>query len=360
MYESYYHFAGKPFQLNPDPAFFYGSRGHRRAMAYLEYGLHQNEGFIVITGEIGAGKTTLVRSLLERLDPKKVVAAQLVSTQIDAEDILRLVAAAFGVSSRNLDKAGLLLALETFLVSTTAAGKRALLIVDEAQNLTPRAVEELRMLSNFQLEDHALLQSFLIGQPEFRAIMQSPEMQQLRQRVIASYHLGPLDSEETRAYILHRLAHVGWKEDPVFEADAFNAIYGHSGGIPRRVNTLCDRVLLAAFLGEQHRIRGEDVAAVIAELREEQLQPADGPGSQTALEGDGSLAHTSIPGGTLVVAPDIAKEIGQLSAGFEYSRMEARVAKLEESVAAMMRLMSHLVRASDKRVRDEVTNSEHG
>lgn len=198
-----------------------------------------------------------MRSLLERLDPKKVVAAQLVSTQIDAEDILRLVAAAFGVPSRNLDKAGLLLALETFLVSTTAAGKRALLIVDEAQNLTPRAVEELRMLSNFQLEDHALLQSFLIGQPEFRAIMQSPEMQQLRQRVIASYHLGPLDSEETKAYILHRLAHVEWKDDPVFEAEAFNAIYGHSGGIPRRINTLCDRVLLAAFLGEQHRIRGK-------------------------------------------------------------------------------------------------------
>ena len=152
MYETFFKLRGKPFQLNPDPAFFYGSRGHRRAMAYLEYGLHQSEGFIVITGEIGAGKTTIVRSLLEQLDPERVVAANIVSTQIDASDMLRMVAAAFGVPSRNLDKAGLLLALETYLVSVAAAGKRALLIVDEAQNLTPAAVEELRMLSNFQLE----------------------------------------------------------------------------------------------------------------------------------------------------------------------------------------------------------------
>lgn len=359
MYESYFHLKGKPFQLNPDPAFFFGSRGHRRAMAYLEYGLHQNEGFIVITGEIGAGKTTLVRSLLERLDPKKVVAAQLVSTQIDAEDILRLVAAAFGVPSRNLDKAGLLLALETFLVSTTASGKRALLIVDEAQNLTPRAVEELRMLSNFQLEDHALLQSFLIGQPEFRAIMQSPEMQQLRQRVIASYHLGPLDSEETRAYVQHRLAHVGWVDDPVFEADAFNAIYGHSGGIPRRINTLCDRIMLGAFLAEQHRITGDDVTSVVAELKEEQIQPADLSFAGGAESGGRQLDSDAIPGGILPVAPAVAREIEQLAGNFDVARMEARLAKLEESVGAMVRLMNHLVRASDQPMRVESSRHEH-
>src|SRR5574340_1713413 len=195
MYESYYGLSGKPFQLNPDPAFFFGSRGHKRAFAYLEYGLHQSEGFIVITGEVGAGKTTLVRSLLQKLDPQKVVAAQLVSTQLDAEDTLRMVAAAFGLPNKAFEKAELLLALEMFLVSITAKGKRALLVVDEAQNLAPRAVEELRMLSNFQLEAHALLQSFLIGQPEFKDTMQSEHMQQLRQRVIASYHLGPMDRE---------------------------------------------------------------------------------------------------------------------------------------------------------------------
>jgi len=224
MYETFFKLSGKPFQLNPDPAFFYGSRGHRRAMAYLEYGLHQSEGFIVITGEVGAGKTTIVRSLLEQLDPAKVVAATIVSTQIDASDMLRMVAGAFGVPSRNLDKAGLLLAIETYLVSLAAADKRALLIIDEAQNLSAAAVEELRMLSNFQLEDHALLQSFLVGQPEFREMMQRAEMQQLRQRVIASYHLGPLDLQETRGYIEHRLRHVGWNEDPRLGARAFTAI----------------------------------------------------------------------------------------------------------------------------------------
>src|SRR5574340_1567276 len=269
MYESYFKLTGKPFQLNPDPAFFYGSRGHRRAMAYLEYGLHQNEGFIVITGEIGAGKTTLVRNLLESLDPGKVVAAQLVSTQVDADDVLRLVAAAFGVPSRNLDKAGLLLALETFLVSITAAGKRALLIVDEAQNLTPRAVEELRMLSNFQLEDHALLQTFLLGQPEFRGILQSPDMQQLRQRVVASYHLGPLDAGETRGYIEHRLHTVGWQGNPGFDEAAFSALHCFAGGIPRRINTTCDRLLLFGFLEEKSHFGEAEVNEVIADLRNE-------------------------------------------------------------------------------------------
>ena len=205
MYESYFGLTGKPFQLNPDPSFYFGSRGHKRAFAYLEYGLYQSEGFIVITGEIGAGKTTIVRSLLEQLDPAKVVAAQLVSTQLDADDLLRAVGAAFGLPVKSLDKAMLLAALEAFLCKLVTEKKRALLVVDEAQNLSPRAVEELRMLSNFQLGDQALLQSFLVGQPELRDIMQSPQMQQLRQRVIASYHLGPLDKAETQGYVEHRL-----------------------------------------------------------------------------------------------------------------------------------------------------------
>ena len=205
MYEKFYGLSGKPFQLNPDPTFYFGSRQHRRAMAYLEYGLHQNEGFIVVTGEVGAGKTTILRSLLDKLDPAQVVAGQLVSTQLDAEDMLRLAASSFGLRTKGVEKSDLLLSLEAFLVSTSQQGKRALLIVDEAQNLTPRAIEELRMLSNFQLETHALLQSFLVGQPEFRRTMQSAEMSQLRQRVIAGCHIGTMDPEETRGYVEHRL-----------------------------------------------------------------------------------------------------------------------------------------------------------
>src|SRR5690242_7698552 len=266
MYETYYGLTGKPFQLNPDPAFFFGSRGHKRAFAYLQYGVYQSEGFIVITGEIGAGKTTIVRSLFEQLDRERVVAAQLVSTQLDADDMLRSVAAAFGLNVRAVDKASLLASLEAFLCKAAVDKRRALLIVDEAQNLTPRAVEELRMLSNFQLGDQALLQSFLVGQPELRAMMQGEQMQQLRQRVIASYHLGPLDKAETQAYVEHRLKHVGWKGDPRFEPACFDLIHVVTGGIPRRINTLCNRLMLAGFLGEKHVFDTGDVQGIAREI----------------------------------------------------------------------------------------------
>ncbi len=349
MYETFFKLRGKPFQLNPDPAFFYGSRGHRRAMAYLEYGLHQSEGFIVITGEIGAGKTTIVRSLLEQLDPERVVAANIVSTQIDAHDMLRMVAAAFGVPSRNLDKAGLLLAIETYLVSITAAGKRALLIVDEAQNLTPAAVEELRMLSNFQLEDHALLQSFLVGQPEFRDIMQRPEMQQLRQRVIASYHLGPLDAQETQAYIEHRLSHVGWANDPSFELDAFSAIYGYSGGIPRRINTLCDRLMLGAYLGERHLIGESDVREVIEELKEEfasaRARPVQTPHFAGASDAGIALQLDALALDRLRASPELAEHAAGLAGNYDLQRIEARLTGLEQSVSATLSVLAQLLQA---------------
>lgn len=341
MYEAHFGLTGKPFQLNPDPSFFYGSRGHRRAMAYLEYGLHQNEGFIVITGEVGAGKTLLVRSLLEKLDPGKIVAANLVSTQIDADDILRLVAASFGVPSKNLSKSDLLLAIEAFLVSTTAQGKRALLIVDEAQNLTQRAVEELRMLSNFQLEDHALLQSFLVGQPEFRTIMQSPEMIQLRQRVIASYHLGPLDSLETQAYVQHRLNCVGWKGNPSFDPEAMQGIFEHSQGIPRRINALCDRVMLAAFLSEQGWISSEIVEQTAAEMREEQVGPESGAGADYGRLTGGMSSAVDLQ--RLLANPQAARTLAEIGPGYDATRIEERLALLERTLSTTLNALTQLI-----------------
>ena len=269
MYEPFYSLTGKPFQLSPDPTFYYGSPVHRRAYAYLEYGLYQGEGFIVITGEIGAGKTTLVRNLLAHLDSRQVAAAHLVSTQLDADDLLRAVAGAFGLQVKNTDKASLLAELESFLRRVAGERKRALLIVDEAQNLTPRAVEELRMLSNFQAGERALLQSFLIGQPELRAILQGQDMQQFRQRIIASYHLGPLDRAETESYIVHRLRQVGWSGDPRLEAGAFDAVYTFTAGIPRRINMVCNRLLLAGFLNEKHVLDIGDVELVAGEIKDE-------------------------------------------------------------------------------------------
>ena len=331
MYESFYGLTGKPFQLNPDPAFFFGSRGHKRAFAYLQYGVHQREGFIVITGDIGAGKTTLVRSLFEQLDRHELVAAQLVSTQLDADDMLRSIAVAFGLPVRAVDKASLLASLEAFLCQLAIDRKRALLVVDEAQNLTPRAVEELRMLSNFQLGDQALLQSFLIGQPELREMMQGTQMQQLRQRVTASYHLGPLDKAETRAYIEHRLAHVGWKDDPRFTSEAFDRIHTASGGIPRRINTLCNRLMLAGFLGEKHVFDADDVQAIAREIRDE-LGPETMLGAVRASPRNESIATNADFAGS-----------GAGSLQQQVRAIEERMERLENTMSAAVDLLHRLL-----------------
>lgn len=267
MYEDFYGLRDKPFALSPDPRFFYASKGHRRAMAYLEYGVQQGEGFIVITGEVGAGKTTMARNLLGGIVDRPLVAAHLVSTRLNAENLLRSVCLAFGIEDPPEQKADQLLELERFLVRIRARGQRALLVVDEAQNLKDEAVEELRMLSNFQGgEGGPLLQSFLLGQPEFRRLLRSENMQQLRQRVIATYHLGPMDQEDTKAYIEHRLAQVGWEHDPSFTEGAWQRIYEYTGGIPRRINTLCDRLLLMGYLEECHEFTIREVQAVIEEI----------------------------------------------------------------------------------------------
>jgi putative secretion ATPase (PEP-CTERM system associated) len=330
MYEAFYGLTGKPFQLNPDPSFYYGSRGHKRAFAYLEYGLYQSEGFIVITGEIGAGKTTIVRSLLEQLDPAKVVAVQLVSTQLDADDLLRAVGTAFGLPVRSVDKAILLASLEAFLCQLAVDKKRALLVVDEAQNLSPRAIEELRMLSNFQLGDQALLQSFLVGQPELRTMMQSTQAQQLRQRVIASYHLGPLDRTETQAYVEHRLRHVGWHDDPAFDPGCFDLIHEFTGGIPRRINTLCNRVLLATYLGERHTVSAADVETIAHEIREE-------------LGADASLAPVAV---APVELPADSAQPTRIDASVwhrHFHHIEERIDRLEATVGAAVDLLHSLL-----------------
>jgi len=331
MYEAFYKLSGKPFQLNPDPSFYFASRGHKRAMSYLEYGLHQGEGFIVITGEIGAGKTTLVRNLFRRVDPHSMVAAQLVSTQLDADDTLRLIAAAFGLKHEDPSKAVLLKRLEEYLLGIHRQGRRALLVVDEAQNLTPRAVEELRMLSNFQTAEKSLLQSFLLGQPEFRYTLQGEGMQQLRQRIIASYHLGPMEAAETRAYIEHRMKTVGWQGDPEFSDDCFEPIYAYTGGIPRKINTLCDRVLLFCYLEDRHKIDADTVQSVINDLKGEMPTLA-------ANEAGGSRGAPRKPG----AGDDRALE-----------QLDRRVSKMERSIVNILKMSRELLSLAQDRRQDK-------
>jgi putative secretion ATPase (PEP-CTERM system associated) len=269
MYAKFYRLNAPPFQLTPDARFFFESSVHRQAMAYLVYGLHHAEGFIIITGEVGAGKTILVDNLLSTIDPVNFITARIVTTQLGGDDLLHLVAGGFGIAKEGLRKGELLQRISDFILTQHRNRKRPLLIVDEAQNLSFEALEELRMLSNIVVDKTMALQSFLLGQPQFRVTLASPQLEQLRQRVTAAYHLGPLNEAETRAYIEHRLRRADWKDDPQFGDECFPLIYRHTGGVPRQINMLCSRLLLFGFLEELHTIKEVAVEKVAKDLREE-------------------------------------------------------------------------------------------
>jgi len=269
MYETFYQLTDKPFRLSPDFRFFYESQVHKRAMAYLRYGLEQRDGFIVITGGIGTGKTTLVEMLFDLISRENVVAAKVVTTQLEADDLLRMVGASFGLPHDQLTKTALLKNLETFFRNKALRRERVLLVIDEAQNIPPRSLEELRMLSNININGVPVMQTFLLGQDEFLDTLQSPHMEQLRQRIIATYHLQALQPEDVRRYIEHRLGRAGWKGDPSFTGEAYDEIFLQTDGVPRRINTFCDRLLLYGYLEELHEFNRDAVQMVSAELNGE-------------------------------------------------------------------------------------------
>jgi putative secretion ATPase (PEP-CTERM system associated) len=278
MFNDFYGLTGKPFQLTPDPAFYFRSMTHRKALSYLGYGLAQGEGFIVVTGEVGAGKSTLIAHLMNTLDPQRLTVGQIVTSKLDEEEIVHVVAQSFGLDIEGHDKASALGAIEGFLHEQARAGKRCLLVVDESQNLAVPALEELRMLSNFQLGNHPLLQTLLLGQPEFRVTLQSsPDLEQLRQRVIAAHHLEPMEKGEIEPYIVHRLQKVGWEGNPAFDQRVFAELYEASGGIPRRVNQIANRLMLLGAVDERTRIDSVMLKAVLDEMAEEKAFPEAAP-----------------------------------------------------------------------------------
>ncbi len=271
MYTEYYDLKGSPFRLNPDHRFFYVAEPHKKALAHLRYALNRTEGFVVITGEVGAGKTTLVNRILSELEETRYVTGTIVTSLVEHDDLLPLIAATFGIEQESENKASLLMGIRTFLEEERALGRRPILFVDEVQNLPESSLEELRMLSNFSLPGESLLQIFLVGQPEFRETLADERMEQLRQRVVTSCHLGALHADDTRSYIYHRLSFANWSGKPEFSGPALEAIHLLSDGVPRRINVICDRLLLHGFLEQLQRIDHEAVAAVARDMMDEGL-----------------------------------------------------------------------------------------
>lgn len=271
MYKKFYNLTQNPFLLSANPAFFFDSAGHKRAKAYLRYGLKQGEGFVVVIGRAGTGKTMLIKDLYHALkQDQNIIIGLMITSQLDAEDTLRMLAATFKIVCKDKDnKATLLSRLEDFFIENAKLGKRILLIVDEAQNLPEESIEELRMLSNHEFDGKTIFQIFLLGQEELGHLLASSEMEQIKQRIVATYYLKELKPDEVKQFIEFRLKKAGWNNNPEFRAEIFTEIYKYTKGIPRRINTLCDRLLLYGYLEELSVINVENVEHVISEIEED-------------------------------------------------------------------------------------------
>lgn len=277
MYEEFYNLRAEPFRLSPDHRFCFNHSSYAKAKAYMKYAYQRAEGFVMITGRPGTGKTTLVNDLINSLDSREANVGMLVCTQLEAEDLLRMVADAFGIPSNTNQKSQLLQSLSKLFTDGYSAGKRALLIIDEAQDLSMSALEELRLLTNLQINSMPLLQIFLLGQEELRDMVQQPSMEQVHQRLVAACHLRTLQEDETKSYIKHRLGQVGWNGDPAISEAVYPVIHKFSLGIPRRINMLCSRLFLHGCVEELHQIGIQDAKIVLNEIKQEQLTSEEIP-----------------------------------------------------------------------------------
>ncbi len=265
MYEAFFNLKAKPFELLPDPRFIFLSRAHKKAITYLDYGIRERAGFILLTGDVGSGKTTLIRNLLAT-HGDKIVLARLFNTSVTSDQLLAMINDDFGLVTLGKDKISLLRDLNEFLVHQYATGRQPVLIIDEAQNLSPELLEEVRMLSNLETSDGKLLQIILAGQPELRSTLALPELLQLRQRISINCNLSALSQAESEQYILHRLTVAGDATTATFEPEAFELIYRYSRGIPRLVNIICDFLLLSAFAEETHHITAAMTLEIIGDM----------------------------------------------------------------------------------------------
>lgn len=266
MYESHFGFSEKPFSLIPDPEYLYLSKKHKAGLAMLEYGLHEQSGITVITGDVGAGKTTLIRYLLRTIDYSQLTVGFITNTHRSFGDLMSWVASSFDIPHKDKDRVTLYRELQEFFIQEYASGKRVVLVVDEAQNVDADALEELRLLSNINAEKDQLIQIILVGQPELYDVLRRPELSQIAQRVSAEYNIRPLDSEETVEYVRHRVDVAGGSRY-LFDIFAILAIYYFSGGVPRLLNTLCDYALVHAYAQDKEVVDVEVALEVVAGKR---------------------------------------------------------------------------------------------
>jgi general secretion pathway protein A len=307
MYESFYQLRERPFALTPDPDYLYPSRVHQEALSYLRYGVESQAGFVVITGEIGSGKTTLLQALLNGLDAD-ITVARLVNTMLEPHELLETIAFDLGLDATGMTKPAMLRALARFLVAERQANRLVLLVIDEAQNLGLPALEEIRMLSNLETEKSKLIQVVLVGQPDLRDKLQRRELEQLRQRITVSYHLGPLDEVETAAYVNHRLRRAAIGDPLAFPRAVTDRIYAGSKGLPRLVNVICDATLVFGYAEERRAIDTSLVEEVLGELADTGVLPRE-----PRTTGSDVAAAVPVPPAVPEVAPARPVDLAELA-----------------------------------------------
>jgi putative secretion ATPase (PEP-CTERM system associated) len=356
MYERFYNLRERPFSLSPDPDYLYPSRVHTEALNYLRYGIEGHAGFVVITGEIGSGKTTLLQAALRSLDTRTAV-ARLVNTALDARELIEAVMLDFGLEPPpGASKPLLLRDLARFLVDQRRAGRLALLIIDEAQNLSLSALEEVRMLSNLETEKSKLVQIVLVGQPNLHDVMERPELEQLRQRVTVRYHLRPLDAPETAAYIHHRLKKAALGAPMVFPPDATDLIGRYSEGLPRKINVIADAVLLFGYGEDKRTIDAALVRDVLGELEATGViiapasaaaaAPPSQPPAPPGMSHPPFGTSPSPAGAPAASAPAMSASVAAAIADRdrEMAAREAKIAARERELAEQQRILSEQYR----------------
>jgi putative secretion ATPase (PEP-CTERM system associated) len=327
MYESYFKLSAKPFDLLPDPKFIYMSKSHKKALTYLDYGIRERSGFILLTGEVGSGKTTLIRDLLEKRY-EHVILSKIFNTRVTSEQLLAMINDDFGLTVFGKDKVTMIRDLNEFLIGQYAAGNQPILIIDEAQNLSAELLEEVRMLSNLEAATSKLMQIILVGQPELRTILAAPELRQLRQRININCHLQALNREEIELYITHRLEVAGNASAVHFETDALDAIFRYCRGIPRLINIICDFLLFLAFAEESTIISVDMVNDVIGDLDFENYHWMEGTDAEAVLAVPGTvspLTPTTASLASTVQQPELQQVLADIA---------LRIGSIEQNITA--------------------------